>query len=55
MIIRSPHLQPGEFVFGDAKKLLRHYLPDIELTCVVRMNPQSTRARVPRDGRTVEI
>src|SRR6266853_1462878 len=27
MIIRSPRVRPGKFVFGDAKRLLQQYLP----------------------------
>jgi hypothetical protein len=27
MIIRSPPLRAGKIVFGDAKRLLQHYLP----------------------------
>src|SRR6267154_5475145 len=27
MIIRSPHVAPGKFAIGDAKRLLQQYLP----------------------------
>jgi hypothetical protein len=27
MIIRSPRVRPGKFVFSDAKRLLQQYLP----------------------------
>jgi hypothetical protein len=32
IIIRSPRLRSGKIVFGDAKRLLQHYLPIAEVT-----------------------
>ena len=32
MIVRSPRVRPGKFVFGEAKRVLQHYLPTAEAT-----------------------
>jgi hypothetical protein len=32
MIVRSPRVRPGKFVFGEAKRVLQHYRPRAELT-----------------------
>jgi hypothetical protein len=32
MIVRSPRVRPGKFVFGEAKRVLQHYLPKGDIT-----------------------
>src|SRR6478736_10357149 len=32
LIIRSPRVRPGKFVFSDAKRLLQQYLPEADIT-----------------------
>src|SRR5216683_1071894 len=36
MIIRSPRVRPGKFAFGEAKRLLQHYLPLGDIAQIIR-------------------
>src|SRR6476620_1184502 len=37
MIIRSPRVRPGKFVFGEAKRVLQQYLPTADIPALNSM------------------